>query len=226
VIAKNKIMKNLMNETLRPHAPDAQALASGGAGERGLTLIEAVIAMLVTVVGLVSLAGMFTIAMKTNASSRNLTTATTFAQDKLEQLGAVSFQRLVDPSRMTTNPEARGSDDAFIVGSLEEDTWGEDGSAFFDRIIIAGRDDVEPEGTITVVRADGSAETRRPDGTIFSGNPFEQGRVSYTRRWVILSSNEENPADRRLTIAVRVKSEHAQSGKAPEQVDLFTVFTH
>src|SRR5438128_11509741 len=67
--------------------------------EAGFTLIEAMIAMLVTVVGLVSIAGMFTMAMKTNASSRNLTTATTFAQDKLEQLGAVSFERLVDPSK-------------------------------------------------------------------------------------------------------------------------------
>ena len=63
-------------------------------GEAGFTLIESVIAMLVTVVGLVSIAGMFTVAMKTNASSRNMTTATTFAQDKLEQLGAISFQRL------------------------------------------------------------------------------------------------------------------------------------
>jgi Tfp pilus assembly protein PilV len=57
----------------------------------GFTLIEAVIAMMVTVVGLVSIAGMFTLAMKTNASSRNFTTATTFAQDKLEHLGAAPF---------------------------------------------------------------------------------------------------------------------------------------
>ena len=78
--------------------------ADGNSREAGFTLIEAVIAILVTVVGLVSVAGMFTIAMKTNASSRNLTTATTFAQDKLEQIGTVSFQRLVDPSKMATNP--------------------------------------------------------------------------------------------------------------------------
>ena len=69
---------------------------SVAASERGFTLVEAMISMLVTVVGLVSLAGMFTVAMKTNASSRSFTTATTFAQDKLEQLGAISFQRLVD----------------------------------------------------------------------------------------------------------------------------------
>ena len=194
--------------------------------EAGFTMIEAVIAMLVTVVGLVSIAGMFTLAMKTNASSRNFTTATTFAQDKLEQLGAISFQRLVDPSKMSANPGGHGADDAYIVGSLDYDASGTDGSSYYDKIIIAGRDDVEPEGTITVVKADGTAETRRPDGTIVSGNPFSDDRVTYSRRWVIMSSNEENPADRRLTMAVRVKSENPAAGKAPELVDLYTVMTN
>jgi len=192
----------------------------------GFTLIEAIIAMMVTVVGLVSIAGMFTLAMKTNASSRNFTTATTFAQDKLEHLGAASFQRLVDPSRMTPNPGSHGADDAFIVGSLEHDAMAGDGSFYFDKIIIAGRDDVEPEGTVTVVNPNGTAETRRPDGSIITGNPFGEDRVTYSRRWVIMSSNEENPADRRLTIAVRVKSENPPAGKAPELVDLYTVMTN
>lgn len=192
----------------------------------GFTMIEAVIAMLVTVVGLVSIAGMFTLAMKTNASSRNFTTATTFAQDRLEQLGAASFQRLVDPSRMTANPSSHGPDDAYIVGSIEHDASATDGSYYFDKIIIAGRDDVEPEGTVTVVNPNGAAETRRPDGTIVAGNPFGDGRVTYSRRWVIMSSSEENPANRRLTIAVRVKSENPAAGKAPELVDLYTVMTN
>jgi hypothetical protein len=197
-----------------------------GANEKGFTLVEALISMLVTVVGLVSLAGMFTVAMKTNASSRNFTTATTFAQDKLEQLGAISFQRLVDPGKMIPNPNAHGSDDSYIAGDIEKDTWGPDGSYYFDKIILAGQDDIEPEGTVTVVRPDGTAETRRPDGTISAGNPFGDERVSYSRRWVIASSNEENPADRRLTIAVRVKSENATTGKSPELVDLYTVISN
>jgi type II secretory pathway component PulJ len=192
----------------------------------GFTMIEAVIAMLVTVVGLVSIAGMFTLAMKTNASSRNFTTATIFAQDKLEALGAVSFQRLVDPARMTANPGAHSADDAYIVGSLEYNASAADGSYYYDKIILAGRDDVEPEGTVTVVRADGTAETRRPDGTVTAGNPFGDDRVTYSRRWVIMSSSEQNPADRRLTVAVRVKSENPPAGKAPELVDLYTVMTN
>jgi hypothetical protein len=195
-------------------------------GSAGFTMIEAVIAMLVTVVGLVSIAGMFSLAMKTNASSRNFTTATTFAQDKLEQLGAASFQRLVDPSRMTANPGSHGADDAYVVGSLEYDAAAGDGSYYFDKIIIAGRDDVEPEGTVTVVNPNGMAETRRPDGTVVAGNPFGDDRITYSRRWAIMSSSEQNPADRRLTIAVRVKSENPPAGKAPELVDLYTVMTN
>jgi len=199
--------------------------SSSDRGQQGLTLVEAVIALLVTIVGLVSLAGLFTIAMKTNASSRNMTTATVLAQDKLEALGTVTFARLVDPAKMVANPKQHGSDDAFIVGSLEADTWGGDDSYYFDKIILAGRDDIEPEGTITVVRPDGTAETRRPDGTVANTNPFPDDRISYSRRWVIMSSSEGEPADRRLTVAVRVKSEYATEGRAPELVDLYTVLT-
>jgi type II secretory pathway pseudopilin PulG len=193
--------------------------------DAGFTLIEAMIAMFVTVVGLVSIAGMFTMAMKTNASSRNMTTATTFAQDKLEQLGAMAFERLVDPAKMQSNPNSHGADDAYAVGSLDQDV-SSDGVAYYDRIILAGRDDIEPEGTITIVHPDGTAETRRPDGTITQSNPFPADRVTYSRRWVIMSSSEENAADRRLTLAVRVKSENAPVGKTPELVDLYTVMTH
>jgi hypothetical protein len=194
--------------------------------QAGLTLIESVIAMGVSVVALISLAGLFTLAMKTGASSRNFTTATTFAQDKLEQIGTISFHRLVDPSKMHSNPNASGDNDALIVGSLEEDVRGDDGSYYSDKIILANENDVEPQGTITVIRPDGTAETRRPDGTVTNTNPFSENRVNYTRRWVIMSSQEENPADRRLTIAVRVRSENARPGKAPELVDLYTVMTN
>ena len=118
------------------------------------------------------------------------------------------------------------TDDAYIAGNIESDVFGPDGSYYFDKIILAGRDDAEPEGTVTVVRPDGTAETRRPDGTIAAGNPFGEERVTYSRRWVIVSSNEENPADRRLTIAVRVKSENSTTGKSPELVDLYTVISN
>jgi hypothetical protein len=43
---------------------------------------------------------------------------------------------------------------------------------------------------------------------------------------MVMSSNEENAADRRLTIAVRVKSENAPVGNTPELVDLYTIITN
>lgn len=219
--------KNMETKRLKTDGSSHRdARVSGRSEEKGLTLIEAVFAMLITVVGLVSLAGMFTIAMKTNASSRNFTTATAFAQDKIEQLGTISFQRLVDPARLDPNPTYQGADYAFVAGNIEKDAWANDGTPFFDKIILAGRGDVEPEGTVTVMRPDGFAETRRPDGTVYEGNPFPKDRVTYSRRWAVMSSNEENPADRRLTLAVRVVSENPPAGKEPELVDLYTVITN
>ena len=195
-------------------------------GSAGFTLVEAVIAMLVTVVGLVALVGTFAIAMKTNSTSQNLTTATSLAQDRLEQLETIAFQRLADPSRMIQNPNSKGSNDALIVGSLDSNVRASDGTYYYDKIILAGPNDIEPEGTITVVAPDGTAETRRPNGTVFAGNPFPADRVSYSRRWLILSSSEPDPVDRRLTVAVRVKNERVQAGMTPEQVDLYTVLSN
>src|SRR5215471_7984401 len=195
-------------------------------GTGGFTLVEAVIAMLVSRVGLVALAGTFALAMKTNSTSQNLTTATSLAQDRLEQLETIAFQRLADPGRMVPNPNSKGSNDALMVGSLDSDVQAPDGTYYYDKIILAGPNDIEPEGTITVVKPDGTAETRRPDGTVSQNNPFPANRASYSRRWIILSSNEADPVDRRLTIAVRVKNERVQSGKSPEQVDLDTVLSN
>ena len=51
-----------LNQTTEALRSEARINGSSAAG---FTLIEAVIAMMVTVVGLVSIAGMFTLAMKT-----------------------------------------------------------------------------------------------------------------------------------------------------------------
>ena len=139
---------------------------------------------------------------------------------------AGSMQRSLDPHGAQVEPDAYTGALLRHIGSLEQDGTDNGGIAYFDKIILAGRDNIEPEGTITVVKANGTAETRRPDGTITESNPFPPERVTYSRRWIIMSSNELNPADRRLTVAVRVKSENAPVGKTPELVDLFTVMTN
>ena len=202
-----------------------RSVSQSRAGEDGFTLIEAAIAMLVSVVGLVAVAGTFAIAVKTNANAQNMTTATTFAQDKLEQLETATFQTLADPSKMSTNPNAPSPQYALIAGSLDQNVMTGDGTYYYDKIILAGPNDIQPEGTVTVVRPDGTSETRHPDGTVIESNPFPADRYSYLRRWAIMSSTEPNTADRRLTIGVRVTSAAVTAGKSPEQVDLYTVLT-
>src|SRR5579863_556415 len=68
--------------------------------ERGLTLIETMIAAAILLIVVVGLLNLFTVAMTTNQQQGNLATRTTeYAQDKMEQLMALNFN---DASTNTT----------------------------------------------------------------------------------------------------------------------------
>jgi Tfp pilus assembly protein PilV len=67
----------------RPQRPDARRPVPG---ERGLTLVEVPIAMTILGFGLLAIAPMFTGAVRTNASSNQLTNANTLAREKMEEL--------------------------------------------------------------------------------------------------------------------------------------------
>ena len=69
--------------TPRPRRPDAAPRRSG---ERGLTIVEVPIALAILAFGLLAMAPMFTGAVRTNASSFNLTNANTLAREKMEEL--------------------------------------------------------------------------------------------------------------------------------------------
>src|SRR5207249_12329855 len=55
-------------------------------GERGLTLIEILVALSILALAVLALAPLFTGAIRTNASSNQLTNANTLAREKLEEL--------------------------------------------------------------------------------------------------------------------------------------------
>src|ERR1017187_8537717 len=69
-------------------------------GERGVTLIETVIAAAVLLIGIGGVLGMFTVAVSQDSSRGDVATRTAvFAQDKMEQLLALTFN---DSSSNTT----------------------------------------------------------------------------------------------------------------------------
>lgn len=75
--------------------------------QRGFTLMEVVVAMLVCVVGLVAMAQMLAVTLRMQQLGRNSTQAVRLAQDKIDELSSMSF---------TTAPQVQ------CGGSLDEDT--------------------------------------------------------------------------------------------------------
>jgi type II secretory pathway pseudopilin PulG len=59
--------------------------------ERGFTLVEAVVAMLVCTVGLVAMAELMAVTLRLQQLGRNSTSAARLAQDKVDELTTLSF---------------------------------------------------------------------------------------------------------------------------------------
>ena len=70
-------------------------------GERGLTLIEILVALSILALAVLALAPLFTGAIRTNASSNQLTNANTLAREKLEELSGYPRN---DPRLNVTTP--------------------------------------------------------------------------------------------------------------------------
>ncbi len=72
---------------------------------RGLTLLEAVIAMALFFIAVLAFSGVAVTASKGAAASKHLTTATTLAQSKLEQVRSAGY----DPAAARETTEAYGT---------------------------------------------------------------------------------------------------------------------
>lgn len=64
-------------------------------GQRGFTLLEIMIAIFILVVALCGLIGVTVMAIKGNDFSKRMTTATTLAKDKMEQVKNMSYSSIV-----------------------------------------------------------------------------------------------------------------------------------
>ena len=68
------------------------------ANSSGFTLIEVMIAIFVLVVGLLGVAGVATTIINGNTFGKEITTATTLAQDKMEELKGTAYPSIVSGS--------------------------------------------------------------------------------------------------------------------------------
>ncbi len=95
--------------------------------EKGLTLLEVLVAMVVLSLGLLALAKMQITAIQVNAASGRLTQGTAFAQDKVEQLMALPYAdaKLDDQTpvgEFTTYTETRPAQGYTITWTVDQDT--------------------------------------------------------------------------------------------------------
>ncbi len=95
--------------------------------EKGLTLLEVLVGMVVLSLGLLALAKMQITAIQVNAASGRLTQGTAFAQDKVEQLMALPYAdaKLDDQTpvgEFTTYTETRPAQGYTITWTVDQDT--------------------------------------------------------------------------------------------------------
>jgi len=100
---RHKLCDNSEKEEKMNKIADSACLRQAKCGRQahrqsGFTLIEIMIAMFVLAVGLLGAAGVATTVINGNALSKKITTATTLAQDKMEELKGTTYSSIASDS--------------------------------------------------------------------------------------------------------------------------------
>jgi prepilin-type N-terminal cleavage/methylation domain-containing protein len=88
----------------RPHA------AAPVGPESGFTLVEAMVAIVVLLVGVASVANLMVVAASSNTVANQATAAATVASQEIERLTAIPFDQLVVGGNLTADDSAGGVD--------------------------------------------------------------------------------------------------------------------
>ena len=138
--------------------------------QRGFTLAETMVAILVLTIGLLSVAALMSQMVGTSSQSRYMSTAALLASEKLEDLNHYSAK--VPPASLAAG------------GSLAANTAG-----YFDTVQIS-----QGNGVIDEVTSENGIATvisHLPDGTVTAvqggAAPANPGAETYVRRWQIVS---------------------------------------
>src|SRR5687767_8940993 len=86
---------------LLPLAQPDKSLSPMLNNERGFTLVEAIVAMVVCTVGLVAMAELMAVTLRLQQLGRNSTSAARLAQDKVDELTTMTF----DTTSLNYNPQ-------------------------------------------------------------------------------------------------------------------------
>lgn len=100
-------------------------------GQKGFTLLEVMIAVFLLAVAIMGTASLTTSVIKGNSSSQTLTTATTLAKDKIEELKASTYTTATEAASMWTGEDyatANGTVQASAAGSYYTRSWSAPGT--------------------------------------------------------------------------------------------------
>ena len=126
-----------------PSAPLANSPSASS--QRGFTLVEVIVAMLICVVGLVAMAGLLAVTLRMQQLGRNSTSAVRMAQDKIDELSAMNFNtepQISCGGSLTTN--AANHNDVPVVNGVNQ--------PYRRRWLVQAGPDADPQLRMVTVR--------------------------------------------------------------------------
>jgi prepilin-type N-terminal cleavage/methylation domain-containing protein len=116
--------------------------------ERGFTLVEVIVAMLVCVVGLIGMAQMLAVTLRMQQLGRNSATAVRMAQDKIDELSSMNFADAV----LSPSVQCGGSLTANLANYNDVPTVGGQAQPYRRRWLIQAGPDADPQLRQVTVR--------------------------------------------------------------------------
>ena len=183
----------------------AKSSNRGLAGETGSTLVEVIVAMLITVTALVSMAQLFAVSTGSNLAARNNTFSTVLAEQKLEQIRSLTWG---------FDPQGLPLSDFTTDTSVTPEAPGGMG--------------LQPSpGTALQENTVGYVDHVTANGVIVGNGAQPPGTAVYTRRWSIepLPTNPNNTLIIQVLVTPNRNRGQANQGNVGRLVDEARVIT-